>query len=179
MIVAASASPKQYPGAMTVFGNPDAHNCYLSARIPIISNSGIDTCSRALRGGGLVGKDLAGTYTNRAILYLRERNVDLAEEDIKSALRIRPNLAEAILNRGNVEFFRRNYNAAIADYTEALRLDTNEPESAYFNRGMAQERLKRTDLAIADFKKANEIKPLWALPMKRLAYYRVVPATIQ
>ena len=51
---------------------------------------------------------------------------------------------------------RIDYQHAVADYTKAIELDPNLAE-AYFNRGLALVRLKKTQDGIADLSKAGEL----------------------
>jgi len=173
LILSATAA---HASAVTVFGSSEGRDCYLAASVGVGSASGIESCDRAIGGGGLVGRDLAGTYTNRGILHLQSGNPDAAMADFNKAIDIKGNLAEAILNRGNAHYHRRDYVEAINDYTRAIDMDTSDLHAAHFNRGLAHERQGNKDAALADFKQANQISPDWIEAQKKLAQYNEVPA---
>lgn len=100
----------------------------------------------------------ADLYRSMSKIYKKEGNKEKAIEYIKKGRIAYPennNLIveelEDYLQSGNSEKALENLNTAI----------TNDPKNAvlYFARGTVNENLKNTDNAIADYKKALEIKP--------------------
>jgi tetratricopeptide (TPR) repeat protein len=72
----------------------------------------------------------AVSYSNRALVYLREKMFEKAETDCDRALEVDPGYIKALSRRGMTRHRRGKYQAAIADFEEALR---REPD----NRDMA------------------------------------------
>ena len=164
--------------AVTVLGSTEGQDCYFAARSPF-GTSGIGACDQALRSGTLDKSETAGTHVNRGILYMRSRDFERAFADFEKALQIVPGMPEAFVNRGNVYFHRGEFNAALADYTAAINGDTKQLFAAYYNRGLAYERLGQKDKAIEDFKTANTLNPDWQEPRDKLAQYGVTPVAAQ
>ena len=50
-----------------------------------------------------------------------------------------------------------------------------EPEKAYYNRGVAEERLGDVRSAYFDYRTASQLKPDWSLPKIELARFTVTP----
>ena len=63
----------------------------------------------------------------------------------------------------------------IAEIDRGLALNPMEPEKAYFNRAIAEERLGDLKSAYADYRKAQTLKPDWPLPANELARFKVTP----
>ncbi len=61
----------------------------------------------------------------------------------------------------------------VAEIDKGLALNPTEPEKAYFNRAVAEERLGDLKSAYNDYRKAQELKPDWPLPQTELARFRV------
>jgi tetratricopeptide (TPR) repeat protein len=104
----------------------------------------------------------ASAYNKRGLIYLEQREPDLAFYDFSEALQIDPKCADACNNRGLALFDKKEFDKAISDYSESLRLD---PESAhvYRNRGLAWFAKKEYDKAIADFTRVLHLDPRNAL----------------
>ena len=157
--------------SITVFGNTDAQECYMSTKLFGGGPSALEHCNKALKYGNLSKRDRAKTLVNRGINYTRERRHDLAMADYEEALQLIPNLAEAFVNRGNTYIFRSQFRRAIEDYDRGLELGTKDPHAAYYNRGLAHEALKELDSAFADFVQANELRPNWSFALERIERY--------
>ena len=90
--------------------------------------------------------DDAGGYLHRGWAYLAGEKLDLALTDAESALRLAPKLAgEHLL-------------AAVGDFSAAIEQDANLAE-AWRKRANAQNRLKKTDEALADIQQALKLQP--------------------
>lgn len=163
-IIAAAAllaTPLDSHAAITVLGNNLAQHCWTAALTGRSDRSSLETCSAALEGGGLTRHDRAGTFVNRGIIKLRRKSYRNARADFEVALRLEPDLGEAFVNKGATYLGEKDYFQAIKLINRGLELDTNEPEKAYYNRAVANERLGRLEAAYLDYRKALELKPGW------------------
>jgi tetratricopeptide (TPR) repeat protein len=163
--------------AFTVFGNGLAQQCSQTAKnlergIPLPSHA-IEDCNTAIEYESLPQRDLAGTHINRGILYMSRMAYAEAKRDFDAALEIMPSIGEAYVDRGAALVGLRNYRDAIADIDRGLALNSEEPEKAYFNRGLAHEGLDDVQAAYRDYARAAELKPGWAPPINELSRFTV------
>ena len=61
-----------------------------------------------------------------------------------------------------------------AEITRGLARHPTEPEKAYFNRALAEERLNDLRAAYFDYQMALQLKPDWPAPKAELARFHVV-----
>ena len=134
----------------------------------------VKTCTLAIENEVLSSHDLAATYVNRGVLYLGAQDYGSATRDFNSALGIEPNLAEAFVNRGAALIGQGQDAQGVVEIDRGLALHPSEPEKAYFNRALAKERLNDLKGAYYDYKKAEELKPGWAMPEAELTRFKVV-----
>jgi tetratricopeptide (TPR) repeat protein len=144
---AASAQVTVFSGAAT-----QATACSLAARHANASPVTIQTCTQAILSEPLSARDLAGTHVNRAVLYM-------VGADWSRVL-----IAE------------RRYAEGVLEIDRGLGLRPEEPERAYYNRGLAKERLDDVKGAYYDYLKAAELAPTWAAPQEELKRFSVSPA---
>ncbi len=159
--------------SMTVIGDDShARDCFhaasIAARRDYADPQAIGSCSRALRRSRLTERDRMATFVNRGILYLAQRDLDLAAADFNAAIALQPESGEVFVDRGNMSYMRRDYEEAINDYTRALELGLEKNHIAHFNRAMANEHLRNLDDAKADYQRAMELAPEWFMPRVRL-----------
>jgi tetratricopeptide (TPR) repeat protein len=107
-----------------------------------------------LKGDVLLAKE----HNDRAIMYLKKDQYDLALSEFDEALEIYPLSAGIYNNRGVTYSKKGDYDRAIADFTKAVQLDPNAPE-AYFNRGLAYAAKGRINYALADIEKCIDLDP--------------------
>jgi tetratricopeptide (TPR) repeat protein len=163
--------------AFTVFGNGLAQLCSQTAKnlehgiAPPLH--AIEDCTTAIQFEDLASRDLAGTYINRGILYMSRGSYSDAKRDFDFALGILPTIGEAYVDRGAALVGLRNYGEAITDIDRGLALNPDEPEKAYFNRGLANEGLDNIPAAYRDYSHAAELKPGWAPPLNELSRFTV------
>ncbi len=131
-------------------------------------------CTLAIDEEVLSAHDLAATYVNRGVLHLVLTNWSDAQRDFEAAVAVDPGLAEAWVNHGASLIAQGREADGIADIDKGLALTTTEPEKAYFNRAVAEERLNDLKSAYFDYQKALELKPDWAMPQAELARFHVV-----
>lgn len=108
----------------------------------------------------------AKTFFFRGLTLLDQGYALEAIEDFHQALKHDSNFPEAYFNLGLARtVLAANFSAEIGtvrgsnpipDYTEAIRLNPGYAD-AYYNRGVAYLKLKKFDLAIADFQKAAQL----------------------
>ena len=79
-----------------------------------------------------------------------------ALSDLDAAIRLDSANAYLYFDRGNLHAANRDYAKAAADYSEAIKRDAKLAE-AYYNRGIANINLGKTDLGINDLSKAGEL----------------------
>jgi tetratricopeptide (TPR) repeat protein len=162
---------------VTVIGNGLAADCSTAARSVAANgparSEGVRQCTLALENEVLSPHETAATYVNRGVLHLAAREFGKALADFDSALRIEPQLAEALTNRGAALIGQGHDAEGIAEINRGLALSPMEPEKAYFNRAIAEERLGDLKSAYADYRKAQALKPDWPLPAAELARFRV------
>jgi len=177
LLAAAFLAAQPADGAFTVFGNGLAQLCSETAKnlergiTPPLH--AIEDCTTAIQFENLRSRDLAGTYINRGILYMNRGNYGDAKRDFDSALAIAPTVGEAYVDRGAALVGLRSFTDAIADIDRGLALNPDEPEKAYFNRGLAHEGLDDIPAAYRDYSHAAELKPGWAPPLNELSRFTV------
>jgi tetratricopeptide (TPR) repeat protein len=165
------------PAAMateTVFGDGLAQVCADAARNMekgiVQKDPALAACNMAIASENLPIRDLAGTYINRGVLYLARGAYGDAKRDFDFAAALQPALGEAYTA---ALVGMQHYADAIADLNRGLELKTDEPEKAYFNRGLAEEGLDNIQEAYRDYSRAAELKPQWDLPRNELSRFTV------
>lgn len=177
LVAAAFLAAQPASGAFTVFGNGLAQLCSETAKnlehgiAP--PPRAIEDCTTAIEYENLSGRDLAGTHINRGILYMNRGNYAEAKRDFDAALVVAPTVGEAYVDRGAALVGLRSFTEAIADIDRGLALGSEEPEKAYFNRGLAHEGLDNIPAAYRDYARAAELKPGWAPPLNELSRFTV------
>jgi tetratricopeptide (TPR) repeat protein len=162
----------------TVIGNGFAAECSASAKavsasIPPNAEE-LHICDLAIENEVLNSHDLAATHVNRGVLLLAMQNYASAKRDFDKAAEIEPGLGEAYVNRGAALIGMSRERDGIADINKGLGLNASEPEKAYFNRALAEERMDDLKAAYEDYQKAVSLKPDWAMAKAELARFHVV-----
>ena len=133
----------------------DAELCVARSGSPRLD---IDTCSRAIRAGGLQPASLATVYQMRGRAFLDYGLHELAARDYDTAIDLNPGSAEAFNGRGLALHRLGAYEAAVAAYGMALDLFPRYAR-AHRNRGMSHHFAGALDLAIADYGAAQRLQP--------------------
>ena len=161
---------------VTVIGNGLAADCSRAAKDAARTaahRSSVEICTLAIENDPLSVHDLAATFVNRGVLYLAGADYGRARQDFDAATHEEPTLGEAYVNRGAALIGEGRAADGIAEINRGLELNTSEPEKAYFNRALAEERLDQIKAAYYDYMKAQELKPDWAMPRTELARFHV------
>ena len=159
--------------AVTVYGSGFAETCFHVARDGGDLFAGIADCGRALVEDQLEGRDLAGTYVNRGVLYMGVNQYAAASYDMQKAIAIDPKLGEAWINLGALLIAEHHFADGIAAIDKGLALGPQEPEKAYYNRALGEEGQNDEKAAYFDYLKASELKPNWAPPRTELTRFSV------
>ncbi len=171
----AAGAPAQ--ADVTVLGNGLAAGCSTwareAARIGAASAQAIDECTLAIDNEVLGRHELAATYVNRGVLHLARSEYVPAKRDFDTASTIEPDLGEAYVNRGAALIGLGKASQGVAEISKGLALDPSEPEKAYFNRALGEERLGDLKAAYDDYMMAQELKPDWDQPRTELARFHV------
>ena len=158
----------------TVLGSSQARACFELAETDMDGRgASIRTCREALAGDQLSRRDRAATHVNLGILLRRAGRLDEALAAHDRAAELAPDLAEIYANRGVVHLAARRPRAAIADFDRALGLEPAEPHRVHYNRARAHEWLDDYAAAYADYQRAVELAPDWALPQRALERFEV------
>lgn len=175
--VSAALAALIWPGpahaATTVLGNGLAHICSETAKAGSDDPRAIDVCTMAIESESMDRRDLAGTYVNRGVLKMRRKAYRDARSDFNIAVKLQPTMGEAFVNRGGAFVGEQRYDQALADIDHGLELGPEEPEKAYYNRGLAHEGLNQIVKAYFDYKRAVELKPGWEPPQHELLRFTV------
>jgi len=163
---------------VSVIGGGLATACAQAAMNGESSRTAEQTCTDSLTTELLAPLDRAGTYVNRGIIKLRNRQYDAAIQDFDTAIRYQSNLAEAYVNRAAARIGAHRFADALSDIDNALQLGVKEPEKAYYNRAVAHEWLDDPKAAYLDYRKALELAPDWQLVKDQLARFTVSHADI-
>lgn len=142
------------PPAVAQLGG-DAELCVARSGNPRLD---IDTCSQAIRAGGLQPASLATVYQMRGRAFLDYGLPELAARDYDAAINLNPGSAEAFNGRGLALHHLGAYEAAIAAYGMALDLFPRYAR-AHRNRGMSHHFAGALDRAIADYGAAQRLQP--------------------
>ncbi len=67
----------------------------------------------------------------------------------------------------------RRFAEGKADIDQGLTLGTEEPQKAYYNRGLADDYLDDEKSAYFDYLKASQLDPQWYAPKKELLRFTV------
>jgi tetratricopeptide (TPR) repeat protein len=117
----------------------------------------------------LVGRNLAATYVNRAVVRTNAGRLAAALKDLKRAESLRPDLGEIYASRGNVFFYQSSYEEALAEHNHGIEAGMKKLHAAHYNRGLTLERLGRIDEAKEAYRQSIALAPEFDLPKARLS----------
>ena len=172
-IALAMAAPAWASDVVEVASGGLASDCAKAVKADHFSVQDEKLCTGALEGELLTAEDRAGTYVNRGIMRMRQRDYEGALKDFNTGIKYKSDLAEAYVNRGATEIALKDYHRALADLDQSLELSVKEPEKAYYNRALARDWLDDAQGAYVDFQKAQSLAPLWDLPRQQLVRFKL------
>jgi tetratricopeptide (TPR) repeat protein len=118
----------------------------------------LESYTRAIESGELLGASLAYVYRIRGDLFYRAGSYDNAIKDFDNALNISPNDEVALNNRGSTWFAKREYDRAIEDYSDSLKINPDNGQ-IYHNRSLILLEQGKYALSIKDSSEAIRINP--------------------
>jgi tetratricopeptide (TPR) repeat protein len=158
--------------AVSVYATDQARDCYIAAKFGDKDRNGIDDCTSALLDVSSK-HDVAGMLVNRGVIYLSYQRYTLAFQDFNQAILTDPTIGEAYVNRGACQVAQRHFAEGKSDIDKGLTLGTDEPQKAYYNRGLAEDYLGDEKAAYFDYLKASQLDPDWYAPKKELMRFSV------
>jgi tetratricopeptide (TPR) repeat protein len=172
-ILAGLMLPIAHAGAVTiVLGGGPAAECYATAEYGDPFDA-FNTCSRALVGK-LSIRDRAATLINRSVVRLRVRDNSGAVADCDESIKLYPQFGESYVNRGAALLNLDKPQEALAEFNKAIDLGLDKLHLAYYNRGLAKEKLHDALGAYLDYKKSLELNPNFTLAADQLKRFTVV-----
>jgi len=153
---------------ISIIGNNNARQCYLEAKY---DGTNTKTCDDSLASEMLVGRNLAATYVNRAVVRTNAGNLVGALNDLDRAESIRPEFGEIYASRGNVFFYQMSYEAALAEHDRGIAVGMEKLFAAHYNRGLALEQLGRIEEAKEAYRQAIALVPEFDLARTRLSMF--------
>jgi tetratricopeptide (TPR) repeat protein len=135
-------------------------------------------CTAVIQSGQETKANLAVTYNNRGMAYLRKGLFDQAITDFNRAILLAPGDFVSYADRGIAYKNKGLYDNAIADYTKAIAImpaTASGLAPTYYNRGLAYELKGQRDLAVADYRAALKIDPNFRGPTDHLKSLGVAP----
>lgn len=159
--------------ATTVLGNGLASVCSQYAKEGSDDPQALEVCTVAIETEFMNRRDRAGTYVNRGVIKMRQQKYADARRDFEVAVKLQPDMGEAFVNRGGALVGEQRYMEALLDIDKGLALQPEEPEKAWYNRGLANEGLADTKAAYFDYLKALELAPGWEIPQRELKRFTV------
>jgi tetratricopeptide (TPR) repeat protein len=152
----------------TYIGSSLGKECFEAVSLGTTSHGDLRVCDNAIQSGTLTSKDLSATYVNRGIILMRMEQYTKAVKDYERALDINPDLAEAKINMGAALIGLRRYASAIAYLEQGLASETFSAHVAYYNLGIAHERLGDYKGARGYYLSATDIVPEWPPALRKL-----------
>lgn len=169
LLVSSSVLAAPYALASTTYiGSSLGKQCFEAVSFGDTSHGDLKTCTKALESGTLAGKDLPATYVNRGILLMRMERFTKAIEDYERALELNPELAEAKINMGAALIGLRRYASAIDFLEDSLASQPMSSHVAYYNLGIAHERLGDYQGARGFYRSAIDVAPDWRPALNKL-----------
>ena len=173
LTLALVAARSAHAQVATVFGD-QARDCYIAAKFGDLKGKGIEDCTGAMVSG-MSNHDVGGLLVNRGVIQLGYERFTLAIDDFNDAIKRDPTIGDAFVNRGAAEIGLHKFDIGRDDIDHGLKLGADEPQKAYYNRGLADEYLGDETAAYHDYTKASEIDPQWIWPKHELARFTVTP----
>ena len=166
------ATTSQSQAVTIVIGGGLATECYATAEYGDAFTA-FDICTRALSNQALSVRDRAATYVNRSVIRLRVRDFSGAIADVDQSIQRWPQLSEPYVNRGAALINLDRPQEALAELDKAIGMGLEKVHLAYYNRGLAKEKMNDARGAYADYRKALELDPNFTLANEQLQRFLV------
>ena len=153
-------------GQISIIGNSNARECYNEARA---DGANTNPCDKSLAGDMLVGRNLAATYVNRAVVRTNARRLEAALQDLKRAESLRPEFGEIYASRGNIYFYMNSFEEALVEHDRGIKTGMKKLYAAHYNRGLALEQLGRIEEAKEAYRQSIALVPDFGLAKTRLS----------
>jgi tetratricopeptide (TPR) repeat protein len=112
-------------------------------------------------------------YVNRSVIRLRVRDFSGAIADCDQSIQRWPQLSEPYVNRGAALINMERPQEALKDLDLAINMGLEKVHLAYYNRGLAKEKMSDARGAYADYRKALELDPNFTLASEQLQRFLV------
>jgi tetratricopeptide (TPR) repeat protein len=150
-----------------VVGGGAGSQCYATAEYGDPYKA-FDICSRALSDQEMSVRDRAATYINRSVVRLRVHDWSGALGDTDLAIARVSGIGEAFVNRGAALINLGRTQEALTDLNRAITIGLDKVHLAYYNRGLAKEKMNDTRGAYADYRKALDLDPTFTMAADEL-----------
>jgi len=180
-----AAFPARADDTVNRIGQTPAADCFDAAGMvshtgtalpDVLHKDAMASCTQAL-SGKMIAKDRIATLVNRGTIEAASGELDAAIGDYKAALTLNPKTADIYIDRGSALMRAARYQEALADFNTALSLHPTNAYIAYFNRGIAQEKLGNTMAAYQDYKQAANLAPDYQPAKTELSRFQTVIRT--
>ena len=151
-----------------IIGNSNARECYNEAKA---DGANTEPCDDSLAGDMLVGRNLAATYVNRAVVRTNAGRLAAALKDLEHAESLRPEFGEIYASRGNVFFYQNAFEEALAEHDRGIAAGMKKLYAAHYNRGLALEQLGRIEEAKDAYRQSIALAPEFGLAKTRLLMF--------
>jgi tetratricopeptide (TPR) repeat protein len=165
----------QASAVVIVVGSGAGSQCYADAEFGDPFQA-FDICTKALAQQEMSVRDRAATYINRSVVRLRVHDYTGALADCDLSIARMPNIGEAYVNRGAALINLDMPQEALAALNKAIQIGLDKAHLAYYNRGLAKEKLNDARGAYEDYKKALELDPTFTLAAEELKRFTVTGA---
>ena len=165
-------SASQSQAVTIVLGGGLANECYATAEFGDPFKA-FDTCTRALSNPELSVRDRAATFVNRSVVRLRVRDYNGALADCDQSIARWPDLSEPHVNRGAALINLDRPRDALTELDLAITRGLDKVHLAYYNRGLAKEKINDARGAYLDYRKALEIDPTFTLANEQLQRFLI------
>jgi tetratricopeptide (TPR) repeat protein len=139
-----------------IIGNSNARECYNEAKA---DGANTEPCDDSLSRDMLVGRNLAATFVNRAVVRTNAGRLAAALKDLDRAESLKPEFGEIYASRGNVFFYQSSFEAALAEHDRGIAVGMKKLYAAHYNRGLALEQLGRIKEAKDAYRQSITLAP--------------------
>lgn len=127
------------------------------ARIDDLDHA-LDDLTRALDYPSPSPEFTGAIYSERALVYALQDNIDLAYADLDDAIAAAPDFPDSYYRRGQLYLFEQKFDEALADYNTLLELQPNFTPG-YADRAFINVQVGDFGAALADYDHFIELEP--------------------